>query len=291
MKPVDILLAICVVLIWGLSFVAARAGLESFTPAQLTALRFATACLAVLVLPRPRIAWRYILGVGALWFLLQFQLLFLALHFGMPPGLASVTQQSNVFMTIVLAALFFREIPTGRQIVGLIVALIGLLLIGLSTGADLPLIAFLLTLSAALAWASGNIVVKQMPRVSMVPFAAWASLIAPLPALALSWWLGEASMIDAMKEASWTALGSAVYLGTLATLGGYAMWGHLLARYPAATVTPFALLVPVTGIIASVIIYGEAFPPLRAAGIALVMIGLATIVLRARKPAAEAPPL
>jgi O-acetylserine/cysteine efflux transporter len=294
MKPTHILLAVLTSVIWGLSFVATREGVQNFTPAQLTVLRFAIAALPVLFLPRPRMPWRYLLLGGAFWFLGQFTLLFFAFRQGMLPGLASVTQQSNVFFTVLLAALFFREIPSRRQIGGMIVAFTGLFLIALSTGIDLPLIAFLLTVSAAMSWSLGNIVIKHMPKVSMVPFAAWASLVPPLPALALSLCLGEGSIVDAATNASWIGIASVLYLGTLATLGGYAMWGYLLARYPAATVTPFALLVPVSGIFASVIVYGEAFPPLRAGGIALVMAGLAIIVWRGRTaatpPLAQVPP-
>jgi O-acetylserine/cysteine efflux transporter len=285
MKPTDILLAVLTSVIWGVSFIATREGVQSFTPAQLTVLRFAIAALPALFLPRPQVPWRFVLLGGSFWFLGQFMLLFWAFRERMLPGLASVTQQSNVFFTIALAAIFFREIPSLRQIGGMVVAFGGLFLIALSTGIDLPLVAFLLTVSAAMSWAFGNIVVKRMPKTSMVPFAAWASLVPPLPALALSIWLGDGSIVQATMNASWIGLGSVVYLGTLATLGGYAMWGYLLAHYPAATVTPFALLVPVSGIVASVIVYGEAFPPLRAGGIALVMIGLAIIVLRARGPA------
>lgn len=290
MKPFHILLAVAVSVIWGLSFVATREGVRDFTPAQLTALRFIIAAIPVLFLPRPKMSWRYLLLGGGFWFLGQFMLLFMAFRFGMLPGVASVTQQSNVFFTVLLAALFFHEIPTRRQVAGMAVAFAGLFLIALSTGIDLPLIAFLLTVSAALSWASGNIVVKGMPKVSMVPFAAWASLVPPLPAYALSMALGDGSLIDAVSAASWQGIASVIYLGTLATLGGYAMWGYLLARYPAATVTPFALLVPVSGIFASVIVYGEAFQPLRALGIALVMAGLIVIVWRAKNAPPEPPP-
>ncbi|MBN9051180.1 MAG: EamA family transporter [Rhizobiales bacterium] len=290
MKASDIALAILTSVIWGVSFIATRYGVDSFTPAQLTALRFAIAALPVLILPRPAVPWGLMLAAGALWFLIQFLLLFWAFHEGMLPGLASVTQQMSAPFTVVLAALLLHEQPTRRQVAGLVVAFGGLVLIGLSSGADLPLTALLITLCAAMSWALGNIVVKQMPKAEMVSLTSWMALVAPLPALALSHALGDPPLWTTLAEASWRGILSALYLGTLATVGGYAMWGHLLARYPAAVVTPFALLVPCSGIVASVIVFDETFPPLRYSGIALVMIGLAVIVWRARAPAAKVPP-
>jgi O-acetylserine/cysteine efflux transporter len=67
-------------------------------------------------------------------------------------------------------------------------------------------------------------------------------------------------------------------MGLVATVIGYAIWGSLLRRYPAATVTPFALLIPFVAAYASSLAFGERFGPLRLAGMALVLLGLVVIV-------------
>jgi O-acetylserine/cysteine efflux transporter len=69
-----------------------------------------------------------------------------------------------------------------------------------------------------------------------------------------------------------------LYIGLIATVLGYAIWGGLLRRYPAATVAPFALLIPFVATYASSLAFGERFGPLRLAGMALVLLGLAVIV-------------
>lgn len=61
----------------------------------------------------------------------------------------------------------------------------------------------------------------------------------------------------------------------------YAIWGGLLGRYPAVAVAPLALLSPVTGVVASALVFGERFMPLRCAGMALILAGLAVVVLPA----------
>ena len=74
-----------------------------------------------------------------------------------------------------------------------------------------------------------------------------------------------------------------VYLGLVATVAAYAVWGDLLRRRPAATVAPFVLLVPFVGAFASSLVFGERFGPRRLAGMACVLMGLAVIVLQAPK--------
>ena len=111
--------------IWGLAFVAVKLGLESFSAPQLTAIRFLIACLPALVVPRPRISWGALGLIGLTLFTGQFLLLFFAYTQGMPPGLASVSQQTQAFFTVLLAAVFLRDRPTLRQCAGMGIALRG----------------------------------------------------------------------------------------------------------------------------------------------------------------------
>jgi O-acetylserine/cysteine efflux transporter len=265
--------------VWGLGFVAAKFGVESFSAPQLLALRFLIAGLPVLFVPRPRIGWRMLLMIGATWFAGQFLLLFFAFEAGMPAGLASITQQMQVFFTVLLSAIFLGDVPTRRQAAGMLLALSGLALIGVSAGGDLRPVALVLGLGGALSWSVGNVLVKRLPGEPLFPLVVWASLVPPLPALAISAAQGDApSIITAVAGASWTGLAAAAYLGGVATVT-YVIWGNLLQRYPAGAVAPFALLSPCTGIIASAIIFGEAFSPARCAGMALILAGLVAVVL------------
>jgi O-acetylserine/cysteine efflux transporter len=276
----DALLAALTSVIWGLAFVATKLGLEGFSASELTALRFLIACLPVFFVPRPRLAGSRLILVGMTLFCGQFLLLFLAFEQGMPAGLASVTQQSQAFFTVLLAAVFLREVPSLRQCCGMTIAFAGLALIGLTVGADLKLAALGLALAGAFSWAIGNVLVKRTAEVPVLSLVVWASLVPPLPALLLSGVHdGHLPIIGALASASWSSLASALYLGTIATFVGYAIWGDLLQRYPAALVTPFALLAPCTGVLSSALVFGEVFEPVRYAGMALVIAGLAIILL------------
>ena len=217
-----------------------------------------------------------LVAIGLTLFTGQFLLLFRAFEAGMPAGLASVTQQSQAFFTVLLAAVFLREVPSLRQCIGTALAFSGLAVIGLTIGGDLTAAALCLALAGAFSWAVGNVLVKRTADVPVFPLVVWASLVPPLPALLLSAiYDGHAPIIGALADASWVSLGAVVYLGTLATFVGYAIWGDLLQRYPAAIVTPLALLAPCAGLLSSRLAFGEAF--LRYAGIVLSSQGLQSL--------------
>jgi O-acetylserine/cysteine efflux transporter len=278
----DMALAALTSVIWGFGFVVIKFGLESFSASQLTALRFMIACVPIILVPRPKVPWSSIVLIGMTLFTGQFLLLFFAFTQGMPAGLASVTQQLQAFFTVLLAALFLRDIPDLRQCTGMTIAFAGLALIGWTAGLDLKMTALGLAVAAAMSWAVGNILVKRIPDVPVFPLMVWSSLVPPLPALIVSGVYDEgAPFLQAIAGAAWPSIAAVLYLGILSTTVAYGMWGYLLQRYSAAVVAPFALLSPCTGVLASALIFGEVFEPLRYAGMALILAGLAVVVLPA----------
>lgn len=278
-------LAALIAVIWGLAFVASKYGIESFSAAQMTVLRFAVACLPAVVLHRPKIPWRWLFAIGLTLFTGQMLLFFFAYSEGLPPGLASITQQLQVFFTVALAALFLRETPTRRQTAGMVIAFGGMGLIALTSEGRLSPLALMLAVGAPFSWAIGNILLKRLGPMPVVPLIAWLSLVPPLPALAVSLLVDGWTLPTAIAGASWRSLAAVVYLGAASTVLAYALWGRLLARYPAAQVTPFALLAPCVGVVASALIFDERFTVPWYAGMALIFAGLALIALPARWPA------
>jgi O-acetylserine/cysteine efflux transporter len=276
----DMLLAALTSLIWGFGFIVAKVGLESFSATQMTALRFLTVGVFVFIVPRPKLPWLSLLAIGATLFAGQFLLLFLAFTHGMPPGLASVSQQIQAFFTVLLSAVFLGEIPGIRQLTGIVVAFTGLVLIATTIGADLNIVGLGLAVAAAFSWAIGNVLVKRAPKVPMLPLVIWCSLVPPIPALLLSSLYDQRSLAEAFVKAPWIGIGAAViYSGFLAIAVAYAAWGYLLQRYPASVVAPFTLLAPCTGVLAANLIFGEVCSPVRYVGMALILCALAIVVL------------
>ena len=282
-SPVHAALGVLVAVIWGFAFVATKIGLQSFSPSQLAALRFLIASVPAVFVARPRVSWPALVAIGSTLFAGQFLFQFFAIAHGMPPGLASVAVQTQAFFTVLFAALVLRERPTRRQLTGMAVAFAGLGSIGLTVERDLTVVGFCLAMMSAVSWGVGNVLVKRLAAVEMLNLTVWLSLVPPLPSLALSLALdGPAHLLRAASTASWLGVGAAIYLGLVATVFAYAIWGSLLRRYAVATVAPFALLVPFVGALSSWVVFGEQFGPLRLAGMALVLVGLSIIVLPGR---------
>jgi O-acetylserine/cysteine efflux transporter len=276
MSPKDLLLALLVIVVWGLNFVVIKLGLHEMPPMLLGALRFLLAAFpAILFVRRPQVPLRWLLAYGLTISLGQFACLFYAMSVGMPAGLASLVLQSQAFFTLLLAALLLGERLRASNLLGLLVAAAGLGLIGLQGGQAMTLAGFALTIGAASMWALGNIVTRKLGQVNLVGLVVWGSLVPPLPFLALSCWLeGPAAIESALRGFGVEALLVLAYLAFAATILGYGLWSHLLSRYPASQVAPFSLLVPVVGIGCAALLLGERLGTLQLLGAALVMGGL-----------------
>ncbi|MFV9682253.1 EamA family transporter [Pseudomonas sp. NY15367] len=276
MTPKDLLLALLVIVVWGLNFVVIKVGLHGMPPMLMGALRFLLAAFpAILFVRRPQVPLRWMLAYGMTISLGQFAFLFYAMYVGMPAGLASLVLQSQAFFTLFFAALFLGERLRGSNLFGLLVAASGLVLIGLQGGQAMTLAGFALTIAAASMWALGNVVTRKLGKVNLVGLVVWGSLIPPLPFLALSLWLEGPELIgQSLRTLSLDSLLVLAYLAFGATILGYGLWSRLLSRYPASQVAPFSLLVPVVGISSAALLLGERLGGLQMLGAALVMAGL-----------------
>ncbi|WP_220812781.1 EamA family transporter [Pseudomonas paralcaligenes] len=283
MSPKDLLLALVVIVAWGLNFVVIRVGLDGLPPMLLGALRFVLAALPVFLVRRPNLPWRWLIAYGATISLGQFVFLFEAMANGMPAGLASLVLQSQAFFTLAFAALFLGERMRGASVLGLLIAGGGLLLIGLQTGHSTSLLGIVLTLVAASMWAMGNVLTRKFGKINLMGLVIWGSLIPPVPFFLLSLWLEGPQRIEhALLNIGTSSILALLYLVLVATLLGYGLWSRLLSRYPAGQVAPFSLLVPVVGLSSSAWLLGERLSTLQWVGAALVMLGLLVNVFGGR---------
>jgi O-acetylserine/cysteine efflux transporter len=282
LSPRDLLLTLVVVAIWGYSFVVIKVALREVPPFALAAVRFAMAALPlVFFIRRPAIPWRYVVAYGFAIGVLQFGLMFLGLKLGMPAGISSLVIQVQVFFTIVLAVVLDGDRLRRHNLLGAVIAVVGLVLLGahkLFAGERGTFIGFMLIIAAGLAWGLGNIVAKRGAgghAPDMFALVVWSSLVPPLPLAALSYaFEGGPAAFQAVVTMSATAWACLAILAYAATLFGFGSWNALLHRYPTALISPFALLIPVSGIASGALFLDETLAPLQMAGVALVFAGL-----------------
>ncbi|MFL6063830.1 MAG: EamA family transporter [Friedmanniella sp.] len=263
MPPRDQFRALLVAVVWGLNFPATALALEHFPPMLMVALRFALVAVPALILvPRPQVPLRWLLGVGLGIGLLQFAFLYLGMAAGMPSGLASLVLQASAPFTVLLAGLWLRERLTRRQVVGIGVAVLGLAVIALHRAQVAALLPVVLTLCGALGWAFGNVCSRQARAPQPFHLTLWMSVVPPVPMLVLSLLVegpdrvGQALRTSATLAALPSVLGL-LYIVVMATLLGYGLWNSLLARHPSSVVAPFSMLVPVVGVLSSWLLLGE----------------------------------
>ena len=314
MSPIYTALAILVTFIWGVNFTFIAWGLESFPPLMLTALRFFfTAVPLVLFLKPPKFnRTLFIYAIGT--FVMQYAFVFTAMHLGSSPGLTALLLQIQIFITVLLAYFILGEAVSRMQIVGMLVGVLGLSVIALNLGGDMPLAGFVCILIAAIGWSFGNIaskqaskqaseknlekvseqtalkVIQQGTRGSVATSSTGKNKASALSALALVVWGGLIACVmltissltfetDAWQMAtfteaslkSWLSLGFIVYISTLI---GFGLWAHLLSQNTASKVMPFALLVPVFGMVTSVLLTGEVVTWWKMLAMMLILSGL-----------------
>jgi O-acetylserine/cysteine efflux transporter len=285
----DALLALAIVVIWGTNFVIARIALNILPPLFFATLRFTFVLLPlVFVLPRPRtevapgqtVSWRNLAGYGFFIGMGQFGLLFIAMNGTISPGLASLVVQMQVFFTVALSMLRNRERLRPHQLAAFALAMAGMALIMAHNGDGATVTGVILTLGAAVSWALGNQIAKEAGAANFVAYVVWASLFSVPPLLAASLLLeGWPAILSGVRNAGIGTWAIVLWQAAGNTLFGYACWAWLLSRYPAATIAPLSLLVPVFGFAASALWLGEPLQGWKIAAAGLVMAGLAVNLL------------
>ena len=290
MRPAHVALAVLVAAIWGLNFVVVEVGLDDFPPLLLSALRYALASLPLLVLGGlPAVRWRWVLAVGVAIGVVKFSLLFIGMDVGMPAGLASLVLQAQALFTVVLAALLLRERIAGSQVLGLAIAFGGLALVAGGLDGVATAEGFALVVAAAVAWGFGNLALKRAAPADPLRFMTTVCVVPPLPLLALSLaFEGPGEIGDAFAGADALGIGAVLYIAFAATTVGWGLWGALMARYPASTVAPSALVVPVFGLSFGALLLGE---PITGRDVAAAALILAGVMLTLRAPRMAISPL
>lgn len=284
MKPTHFLLAILLAVIWGVNFIFVRIGLDQMSPYMLCAIRFILASIPlVFFIKPPEVHFKWVVSYGIVMFVLQFSLLFLGVHAGMSPGMASFVMQVQIFFSMFFAALLWDEIPSRWQIMGALVAFTGIGLIAKHLENGTTILGFICVLGASVVWALGNVIIKSMGKVNIASLVVWGSFVACFPMIILSLFIdGTAGIVASYHRLNWQGIFSIMFIVYGATWTGYGIWGWLLRHHPVSKVVPFTLLIPVFGILSSVLILGEPLQSWKIFAGLLVLSGLCVNLFGAR---------
>ncbi|MFY7837480.1 MAG: EamA family transporter [Novosphingobium sp.] len=281
LPPLHILLAIAIMAVWGSNFTVIKLGLAHLPPLTFAMLRFIfVAFPLILFLPRPKVSWGNLAAYGLLIGAGQFGLLFTAMRASITPGIASLILQMQVFFTIGLSMWLTGERMAKVQVIALVLASVGLATILAHTDGSATPLGLALCVTAAFSWGCGNIVarnaVRADPALNMLAYDVWSAIFAVPPLLAFALVLeGPQAMLAGIAAANGATWSAVAWQSVGNTMFGYAAWGWLLGRHPAAQVAPMALMVPIFGLATSALALGEPVQGWKIAAFALVMSGLA----------------
>ena len=259
MQKKHLTLAVLVTAIWGLNFPVTKLGLAAIDPLLLTALRFTLAALPwVFFVKRPPIAIKWLAAYGLIFGVAMWALINLGIEWGVPPGTAALLIQFSAFFTMGWGVLLFREHLSSGQMLGMGLAVLGLVSIILASPGHGTTLGYGLLLVSAFSWSVGNVIIKQSKVREMFAFVVWASVFPPIPLLALTWLAhGPAPFAALATQFEWVAVFSLLFQVYAATHFCYWGWNLLLREYPVSTVAPLSLLIPVFGIAGSMLMLGH----------------------------------
>ena len=286
MPPSHIAIALGTALLWGFGFVTSKYGADHMPPLFFLALRFALMALMLLWFVRPP-AGRWLavglfaltMGVG------HFGLFYVALNIGVEASTAAIIWLTQVPLSALLAGIFLRERPGWMALLGIAIAFGGAVLLVGEPRHTGNAAGIALMFGSSIAWAVANVQVKRLTDISPLALNGWMSAISALLLFPLSFALEE-GQIASLLQPDWRLHSSLVYQVVGSTLLAYWAWYYLLAHNKVATVAGFMLLVPVVGVIFGVFILGDPITWQTLVGGAIIVSGVALIVLkRAPEPA------
>lgn len=282
MQKKHLVLAILVTLVWGVNFPITKLGLRSIDPFVLTGIRFALAAIPlVFFIKRPAIKFSYVAAYGFIFGLGMWGVINYGIQVGVSPGIASLIIQLSVFFTMGWGALLFKEKLRGAQLIGALLALVGLAGIISTQQGEHAILGVLLIVLSAVAWSVGNVIIKKSGVKEIFSFMVWASLFPPIPLFFIAWLMQGAAPFEHLQSSlDFTAVLSIVFQVYLATHFAYWGWNSLLKLYPVSTVAPLSLLIPVFGIGSSMLIIGEHISTPNLISIVIIIMGLAVGLYR-----------
>ena len=278
MKIKDIFIALLVPIILGFGFVIAKPAMQYFPPYLLMGLRF--------TIPALILVWWFPLPKGLYFNLFKVSLIGSTLQYGLTyTGLNIIDASSAVLLVmlevpfgIVIAFFLLKEIPTVKNIIGLIIAFIGVFILTGAPNLEGKYIGVLLVLSGAFTWSLGAVMAKPLSKkIGAFALMTWLCVFSG-PMLLLVSLVFDGNPISYFISANFYSWLTVIFLGFFMQPIGYAAWYYVLKKYPVNKVMPVLLVLPLTGLITSIFLLGESPPNQVFFGGAVIVLGVGIIL-------------
>jgi len=274
----DILIAISVPILLGFGFVIAKPAMEYFPPYLLMGMRFAIpALILVWWFPIPKRLFLDLFKVSFVGSTLQYGLTYNGLSI-IDASSAVLLVQLEVPFGIVIAFFLLKEIPSIKNIIGLIIAFIGVFILTGAPNLEGKYFGVLLTLSGAFTWSLGAVMAKPLSKkIGAFALMTWLCVFSG-PLLILISAIFDGNPVQYILSANFYSWLTVLYLGFFMQPVAYGAWYYVLRKYPVNKVMPVLLLLPMTGLIAAIFLLGEDPPKQVFLGGTVIVFGVAMIL-------------
>jgi O-acetylserine/cysteine efflux transporter len=272
------LLALIVPITWGFGFTLAKIGMEQFSPLFLMSMRFGIAGLILVWFTKP--PWghmRQIFLIAVVGSTLQYGLTYNGLR-GLDASTAAILVELEAPILALFGAIFLKERFGLSKVFGMLLAFVGVIVIVGEPRLDGNIDSVTLLLVGASVWAAAQIMVSKLKSISGFTILAWVAVMAT-PQMLVASLVFEQGQWQSVVNADMYDWSIVAYLGVVMTILGYSVWYHLLRVCKVSTVSPFLMLLPVTSIIAGIVLLDEVFTLPMAIGGALVLVGVAATTI------------
>ena len=280
----DTFLAALVPIFLGFGFVIAKPAMEYFPSMLLTGLRFMfAASILIWWFPIPRGFLKKIFLVSLIANTLQYSITYTGLDM-IDASAAVLLVQMEVPFGIMFAYFILKEKPTIRSLIGISVAFIGVYILTGTPNLDGKFIGAALVFTGAGIWALGQVLVKPLSKeINPVTLVAWLALFSGPILISLSA-IFDGNTINYFKTANLNSWIIVIFLGFIMQPISYGCFYYVLKNNPLYKVLPIVTMgIPLTGLLAAILLLGEEPTKELFIGGAIILIGVIMIVFGHKK--------
>ncbi len=283
MNSKQILLALIVPITWGLGFTLAKIGMEQFSALLIMSIRFGIAGLVLVWFTKP--PWGYmreIFVVALIGSTIQYGLTYNGLK-GIDASTAAILVQLEGPILALMGTILLKEKLGLTRALGMGFAFLGVFIIAGEPRLDGHVDSVILLVAGSTVWAVAQIMISRLKGLSGITILAWVAIMAT-PQMLIASLIIEDGQWQAITSASLVDWSIIFYLAFIMTVVGYSVWYHLLSSVDVSKVSPFLMLLPITSIIAGMILLDEKLTLSMIIGGLMIMTGVASTLINWRWP-------
>jgi len=279
----DIFLALLVPCLWGFGFVISKSAMDQLPPILLNGLRWSLSGIIMCwFFPFPKKLIKELLIISFLGSTFQYSLTFSGLNI-VDAASATLLIQCEIPFGIIIAFFILKEKPSLKNLLGLLIAFIGIIFLTGSPDLQDKLFGVFLLLSGGFLWAFAQVMAKPVSeKIGGLALTAWIGVFAGPSSIFLSY-LIEGNTYQYIINADFKVWMIVIYLGLAMNCLGYSIWYYVLSKHPVNFVMPVMLLFPVTGLITAIFVLGETPSTYAYIGGVIIITGVAIILVNKRK--------